>query len=333
MTNNVLITGVAGLLGSRLADWIIENHPDYEVVGIDDLSGGYEENINPKVKFYQTDLVNGDIETIFKETKPKYVFHFAAYAAEGLSPFIRSYNYDNNLKSTSRIVNECIKNDVERLVFTSTLAVYGHGDGGFFDEKQQQAPIDPYGVAKYACEMDIQIAGEQHGLDWCIIRPHNVYGIKQNIWDKYRNVLGIWMYQHLNGEPMTIFGDGEQTRAFSFIDDSLEPLWNAAVREQASKEIINLGGIEETSINEANRVLCKVIGGDIEVVHLEARHEVKHSIPTYQKSVDILGFEHKTSMLEGLTKMWEWAQKQPMRDRFVWPSYELEKGIYSFWKK
>jgi UDP-glucose 4-epimerase len=333
MTNNVLITGVAGLLGSRLADWIIENHPDYEVVGIDDLSGGYEENINPKVKFYKTDLVNGDIESIFTETKPKYVFHFAAYAAEGLSPFIRSYNYDNNLKSTSRIVNECIKNDVERLVFTSTLAVYGHGDGGFFDEKQQQAPIDPYGVAKYACEMDIQIAGEQHGLDWCIIRPHNVYGIKQNIWDKYRNVLGIWMYQHLNGEPMTIFGDGEQTRAFSFIDDSLEPLWNAAVREQASKEIVNLGGIEETSINEANRVLCKVIGGDIEVVHLEARHEVKHSIPTYQKSVDILGFEHKTSMLEGLTKMWEWAQKQPMRDRFVWPSYELEKGIYSFWKK
>ena len=333
MMNNVLITGVAGLLGSRLADWIIENHPDYEVVGIDDLSGGYEENINPKVKFYQTDLVNGDIETIFKETKPKYVFHFAAYAAEGLSPFIRSYNYDNNLKSTSRIVNECIKNDVQRLVFTSTLAVYGHGNGGIFDEKQQQAPIDPYGVAKYACEMDIQIAGEQHGLDWCIIRPHNVYGIKQNIWDKYRNVLGIWMYQHLNGEPMTIFGDGEQTRAFSFIDDSLEPLWNAAIRPQASKEIINLGGIEETSINEANRILCKVIGGDIDAVHLEARHEVKHSIPTYQKSVDILGFQHKTSMLEGLTKMWEWAQKQPMRDRFVWPSYELEKGIYSFWKK
>ena len=246
MKKSVLITGVAGLLGSRLADWIIENKGDeYQVIGVDDLSGGFKENIHPDVKFWQMDLVNHPIENIFEEHNIKYVFHFAAYAAEGLSPFIRGYNYDNNLKATARIVNECIKHDVKRLVFTSTLAVYGHGYGGVFDEKQQQAPIDPYGVAKFACEMDIQIAGEQHNLDWCIIRPHNVYGIKQNIWDKYRNVLGIWMFQHLNGQPMTIFGDGNQTRAFSYIDDSLEPLWNAAIRPEASKEIINLGGIEE----------------------------------------------------------------------------------------
>lgn len=328
----VLITGVAGLLGSRLADWIIENKPEVEVIGVDDLSGGYEENINPKVKFWQMDLVNHPIENIFEAHDIDYVFHFAAYAAEGLSPFIRGYNYDNNLKSTARIVNECIKHNVKRLVFTSTLAVYGHGNGGIFDESQQQAPIDPYGVAKYACEMDIQIAGEQHGLDWCIIRPHNVYGVKQNIWDKYRNVLGIWMFQHLNGEPMTIFGDGEQTRAFSFIDDSLEPLWNSAVLPQASKEIINLGGIEEISIKDAAHTLKEVIGTTLGVTHLEPRHEVKHSIPTFQKSIDILGFEYKTPLKEGLTQMWEWAQKQPMRERFVWQSYELEKGIYSFWK-
>jgi len=185
--------------------------------------------------------------------------------------------------------------------------------------------------------MDIQIAGEQHNLDWCIIRPHNVYGIKQNIWDKYRNVLGIWMFQHLNKQPMTIFGDGTQTRAFSYIDDSLEPLWNAAIKPEASKEIINLGGIEETSILEASIALKNIIGKDTgkrpETVFMEARHEVKHSIPTYQKSVDILGFEHKTNLEAGLTEMWKWAKQQPMRERFVWPSYELEKGIYSFWKK
>ena len=338
MKKNILITGVAGLLGSRLADWIIENKGDeYQVIGIDDLSGGFKENIHSKVIFYAHDLVTGDLNQVFKENKIDYVYHFAAYAAEGLSPFIRSYNYDNNLKATARLVNECIKHDVKRLIFTSTLAVYGHGYGGIFDEKQQQAPIDPYGVAKYACEMDIQIAGEQHGLDWCIIRPHNVYGIKQNIWDKYRNVLGIWMFQHLNKQPMTIFGDGKQTRAFSYIDDSLEPLWNAAIKPEASKEIINLGGIEETSILEASVALKNVIGKDTgkrpETVFMEARHEVKHSIPTYQKSVDILGFEHKTNLEAGLTEMWKWAKQQPMRERFVWPSYELEKGIYSFWKK
>lgn len=331
MSKKVLITGVAGLLGSRLADWIIENKPEYKVVGMDDLSGGFEENINPKVDFWQMDLVNHPIENCFEVNKFDYVFHFAAYAAEGLSPFIRGYNYDNNLKATARIVNNCIKHDVKRLVFTSTLAVYGHGDGGIFDEKQQQAPIDPYGVAKYACEMDIQIANEQHGLDYCIIRPHNVYGIKQNIWDKYRNVLGIWMYQHLNGEDMTIFGDGKQTRAFSYIDDILEPLWNAAIRPEASKEIINLGGIAEHSILHSAQILQNVIGGG-DVVFQEARHEVKHSIPTWEKSVNILGFEHKTSLKSGLTEMWEWAKQQPMRDRFVWSSYELEKGIYSFWK-
>ena len=329
----ILITGVAGLLGSRMSDWLTLNKPEVEIIGIDDLSGGYKENINPKVIFYQFNLVKDSykLSKIFEDYKPDYVYHFAAYAAEGLSPFIRQYNYDNNLKVTAGVVNECIKHNVKKLIFTSTLAVYGHGYGGIFDEEQIPKPIDPYGVAKYGCEMDIQIAGEQHGLDWTIIRPHNVYGVKQNIWDKYRNVLGIWMYQHLNGEPMTIFGDGTQTRAFSFIDDSLEPLWNAAIRPEASKQIINLGGIKEISIKDASKILQEIINGG-EIIHLEGRHEVKHSIPTFQKSIDILGFKHQTDLKEGLTKMWEWAKQQPKRERFVWENYELEKGIYSFWK-
>jgi len=332
MSKTVLITGVAGLLGSRLADWIIENKPEYKVVGIDDLSGGYESNVHPKVDLWQVDLVKHPISVCFEKNKFDYVFHFAAYAAEGLSPFIRCFNYDNNLKVTARIVNECIRTDVKRLVFTSTLAVYGHGYGGIFDETQQQAPIDPYGVAKYACEMDIQIANEQHSLDYCIIRPHNGYGIKQNIWDKYRNVLGIWMYQYLNDEPMTIFGDGEQTRAFSFIDDILEPLWNSAIREEASKQIINLGGVEEISIKEAANTLRAVIDTKDEFRYLEARHEVKHSIPTFQKSIDLLDFKSTTTLYDGLEQMWDWAEDQPMRKRFVWNEYELDKGIYSFWK-
>ena len=332
MSKTVLITGVAGLLGSRLADWIVENKPEYKIVGIDDLSGGYESNVHPKVDLWEIDLVKHSIDTCFSKNKFDYVFHFAAYAAEGLSPFIRCFNYDNNLKVTARIVNECIKTDVKRLVFTSTLAVYGHGYGGIFDETQQQAPIDPYGVAKYACEMDIQIANEQHGLDYCIIRPHNVYGVKQNIWDKYRNVLGIWMYQYLNNESMTIFGDGEQTRAFSFIDDILEPLWNSATREKASKQIINLGGVEEISIKEAANTLRAVIDTKDEFRYLEARHEVKHSIPTFQKSIDLLDFKSTTTLHNGLEKMWIWAKNQPMRKRFVWDEYELDKGIYSFWK-
>jgi UDP-glucose 4-epimerase len=211
------------------------------------------------------------------------------------------------------------------------MAVYGHGNGDKFDETQVPCPVDPYGIAKYACEMDIQIAGEQHGLDWCIIRPHNVYGINQNIWDKYRNVLGIWMYQHMNGEPMTIFGDGMQSRAFSFIDDCLEPLWKSSQQENCSKEIINLGGMVHYTINEANEVLKNVIKGG-KTIYKEQRHEVKNAVPTWQKSVDLLGYGDNTYLHDGLIKMWKWAQKQPKRERFVWDNYELDKGIYSFWK-
>jgi len=325
----VLITGVAGLLGSRLADYLIDK--DINVIGIDDLSGGYQTNINQKVAFYKLDCQSDSVSYIFEEHDIDYVFHFAAYAAEGLSPFIRKYNYQNNLISTANIINNCITHNIKRLVFTSSMATYGHQKAPFVETYRPQ-PIDPYGIAKYACEMDIQIAGVQHGLDWCIIRPHNVYGIKQNIWDKYRNVLGIWMYQHINGVDLTIFGDGEQKRAFSYIDDSLEPLWNAAIRTEASNEIINLGGIYETTIKEAAETLIDVMGGG-KLTHLEARHEVKHAWATYDKSVDILGFEHKTDLKEGLTKMWNWAQNQPVRDRFKWGKYEVEKGIYDFWKK
>lgn len=328
---NVLITGVAGLLGSRLADWIIENKPGVNVIGIDDLSGGYVENIHPKVTLAKLNLADHNFSRLFEDYKFDYVFHFAAYAAEGLSPFIRSFNYTNNLVATAKVVNECIKHDVKRIVFTSSLAVYGEGTPPF-SETDPLLPIDPYGVAKMACERDIQIAGEQHGLDWCIIRPHNVYGVKQNIWDKYRNVLGIWMWQHLNGMPMTIFGDGTQKRAFSYIDDCLDGLWKAAVQENCSRQIINLGGTKEYSIKEANDILKEVIGGGT-TIHLEPRHEVKYSHPTYQKSIDLLGYEDKTSLREGLTCMWEWARIQPMRERFIWDQYEIEKGIYSFWKK
>ena len=326
----VLITGVAGLLGSRLADWVIEN-TDNEVIGIDDLSGGYLDNVHKDVIFYNNNLVTDDIENIFKQHKPDIVYHFAAYAAEGLSPFIRQFNYENNLVATSRIVNLCIKHNTNRLVFTSTMAVYGQGNPPF-DETHIPCPIDPYGVAKYACEMDIQIAGEQHNLDWCIIRPHNVYGIKQNLWDKYRNVLGIWMYQYMNDQQMTIFGDGEQTRAFSFVDDTLEPLWKAGLQDNCSKQIINLGGTIFYTINEANKILRDVIGNG-EKIHLEPRHEAKNAHPTWKKSEELLSYKDKTSLYDGLKIMWEWAQTQPNRDRFVWEEYELTKGIYDFWKE
>jgi UDP-glucose 4-epimerase len=328
----ILVTGVAGLIGSRFSKWVLDNKQEFIVVGIDDFSGGYSDNVDERVIFYRRNLSTENIRDIFQKHNIEYVYHFAAYAAEGLSPFIRTFNYTNNLLTTAKLINESIRHEVSRFVFTSTLAVYGHGYGGVFDEDQIPAPIDPYGIAKYACEMDLKVACDQHGLDFCIIRPHNVYGRNQNIWDKYRNVLGIWMYQILKGKPLTIYGDGKQTRAFSYIDDSLEPLWRASQEQRATGQIINLGGIESISIRDAAEELCRVVGYDGGILHLEARHEVLHSIPTFQKSIDILGFEHRTSMSEGLKDMWLWAKMQPDRGQFIWEEYELEQGIYSYWK-
>jgi UDP-glucose 4-epimerase len=326
----VLITGVAGFLGSRLADWIIEHIPDAEVIGIDNLSGGYKENLHDLVEFFPVGILDDKVSEVFSTYRPDYVFHLAAFAAEGLSPFVRSHNYRNNLEATSKIVTECIKNDVTRLIFSSTMGVYGDNPTPFY-ESDQPNPIDPYGIAKYACELDIRVAGEHHGLDWCIIRPHNVYGIKQNIWDRYRNVLGIWMYQHVNGLPMTIYGDGEQTRAFSYIDDCLEPLWKSSQESSCSKQIINLGGTKYYSMNEANEIIRKVMGGGT-LSYKEKRYEVKNAYSSYQKSIDLLGYNDKTSLIDGLTTMWNWVKTQPNRVSKGFDHYELDKGLYSFWK-
>ena len=334
MAKSILITGNAGLLGSRMCDWILEKRQEYEVVGIDNLFGGYMDNVDPRVVFYRRDLAKDSITDIFDKHDFEYVFHFAAYAPEGLSPFMRMFTDQNNILSTDNVINECVNHNVKRLIFTSSMAVYGRGEwnGKKFEEHDQPTPIDPYAVSKYACELNVMNAGEIHGLDWCIIRPHNLYGKKQNIWDRYRNVLGIWMYRTINNEPILIYGDGRQTRAFSYVDDCLEPLWDAAVNERASKEIINLGATRETEIKEAAEILCDITGvHDIE--YREERFEVKYAVPSAAKSKILLNYEDKTTLEEGLRNMWEWAKNQPVREQFTPEKYEIERGIYGYWRK
>lgn len=327
----VLVTGCGGLLGSNFCEYLLKTVDGIEIVGVDNLSGGYIENIPEKVKFIKGDLTNKEDQKKIKEEFPlDYVFHFAAYAAEGLSPFIRQFNYTNNVLSTAFLINCGIEFGIKRFVFTSSMAVYGEGQVPF-SESNRPEPIDPYGVAKYACEMDLHIASIQHSMEYCIIRPHNVYGKNQNIWDPYRNVLGIWMYKALNNEPFTIYGDGEQTRAFSYIEDVLPCLWKAAVDDRAKNQIINVGGIKEYSLNQAAEYI-KEITGQKEVVHLEPRHEVKHAWCGYEKSVELLDYTETTTFKDGLQKMWDWVKTCPTRERKYWTEYELEKDIYSYWK-
>lgn len=333
MNKTILITGVGGLLGSRLADWIIDN-TEHKVIGVDDFSGGYLENVNPRVNLYSYDLKELKyVDLMFKENKIDIVYHMAAYAAEGLSPFMRKHNYENNLIASTNLITSSIKYNIERFVFTSSMAVYGDTHTPPFNEELLPTPIDPYGIAKYAVEQDLEVAARQHGLNYTVVRPHNFYGRNQNIWDRYRNVLGIWMYQIMNNMRPTIFGDGEQKRAFSYIDDALEPLWKASQSDKCIGETINLGGIKEYTINDACDVLIKVTGTDLRPVHLEPRHETKYAWSTWEKSVELLDFKHQIDLEEGLTKMWEWAQKAPQHERKEWKDFELDTKIYEFWNK
>lgn len=341
MGKTILITGAAGMIGSNLVHYLLKN-TDYRIIGVDDLSGGFVENLPSNKKFtihYGPICDSMYIERVFKHHKPDIVYHAAAYAAEGLSPFIRTFNYTNNLVGTANIVNCCINHDVKKLVFFSSIAVYGHerrdsfGRADTFKEWHTPKPIDPYGIAKYACEMDIRVAGEQHGLDYVIVRPFNVYGERQNIWDKYRNVLGIWMYNYLNNKPIQIYGDGEQLRCFTYVQDIMEPLLRLGLGTEAqfSREIFNIGTYVLYSLNELAEIFNLVVG-DCKIEYLPARHEVKKAVCSVDKFSSILKPKF-TTLPEGIRKMWEWVKNQPKRESLPNPSYEITKGMYDHWKK
>lgn len=338
---NVIITGAAGLVGSNFCEYLLNNKDTLnisKVFGIDDLSGGYLENL-PKdddcFEFLKKDLTDKndqkDIENIFKQCKIHYIFHFSAYAAEGLSPFIRQYNYISNIIPTTFLINMGIKYEIKRFIFTSSMATYGFNDVPFTEDMRPN-PIDPYGIAKYACEMDLKVAYQQHNMEYCIILPHNIYGKYQNIWDPYRNVLGIWMYKALTNQPFTIYGDGEQTRAFSYIADILPCLWNAAIYDKCKNERINLGGKKHISLNEAANILKKITNTS-QIIYLEPRHEVKHAWSSYEKSEKLLDYVETVDLEEGLCRMWEWVKTAPERESIYWNEYELDCKIYNYWKK
>ena len=181
-----LVTGGAGFIGSHVAHHLIQmNH---KVIILDDLSGGFIENIPESCIFIQGSITDVTlVNDLFAQHNLDYVYHLAAYAAEGLSHFIRKFNYENNLIGSINLINAAVNHGIKQFIFTSSIAVYGTQELPL-TESQKPQPEDPYGIAKYAVEMDLENAHKMFGLDYIIFRPHNVYGPGQNIGDKYRNV-------------------------------------------------------------------------------------------------------------------------------------------------
>jgi UDP-glucose 4-epimerase len=307
----VLITGVAGFIGSHVADHCLQS--GFQVVGVDDLSGGFSENIPAGVEFRRGSVVDAAwMAELWADGDFDYVYHLAAYAAEGLSHFIRHFNYETNLLGSINLINQAALHHAKCFVFTSSIAVYGANQTPMTEDIVPR-PEDPYGIAKYAVELDLAAAFQMFDLPYIIFRPHNVYGERQNIADKYRNVIGIFMNQAMQGQPMTIFGDGLQTRAFSYIDDVAPLIARAPLVAEAYQQTFNIGADQPETVLALAQATARALGVELQIQHLLARHEVVHAFASHEKARRVFQPDRPVPLSEGLQRMAHWAmQHGPM---------------------
>jgi UDP-glucose 4-epimerase len=307
-----LVTGAAGFIGSHVADSCLDL--GLEVVATDDLSGGFRENVPEGAQWVEGDLRDGEfVKSLWRGGRFDYVYHIGAYAAEGLSHFIRVYNYRTNLEASVHLINQSVLHDAERFVFTSSIAVYGAGQTPM-TEDQLPVPEDPYGISKYAVELDLRAAHEMFGLDYTVFRPHNVYGERQNIADRYRNVIGIFMNNILQGKPMPVFGDGKQTRAFSHIVDVAPIVARCPLVHESRNEVFNIGADRPYTILELAQEVADAFGVEPRLEHLPARNEVVHAFSEHTKVRRVFDPPEPLDLREGIRRTAEWVKQHGSRD-------------------
>lgn len=303
----VLVTGVAGFIGSHVADHCLRL--GFDVVGVDNLSGGFWRNLPAAAHFVAGDVSSPDVVAqLWREHGPfDYVYHLAAYAAEGLSHHIRRFNYQHNLLATANLINAAVLGEVRHLVFTSSIAVYGAGQVPL-REDTVPVPEDPYAIAKYAGELDLHAAQRVFGLPFTVFRPHNVYGERQNLSDPYRNVIGIFLNRCRRGQPMTVFGDGLQTRAFTHIDDVAPLIARAPLVAAAMNEVFNVGADLPVTVRDLAHEIARALGLPAQLEHLPARPEVVHAFADHAKARAAFQPPPPVSLADGLQRMAAWLK-------------------------
>ncbi len=328
----VLVTGGAGFIGSHVVDELIAN--GHDVVSFDNLTGGYMENVNPHAHFVRGDVCDQElVDSLFRHHRFEYVFHLAAYAAEGLCHFIKRFNYRNNLIGSVTLINAAVNAETVRcFVFTSSIAVYGSNQLPM-TEDLTPAPEDPYGIAKFAVEQELHTSRRMFGLPFIIFRPHNVYGERQNIADRYRNVIGIFMNQAMQGEAFTIFGDGQQQRAFSYISDVAPVIAHSINVPEAYGETFNVGGDKPYTVNHLAETVAAAMGVPLNVTHLPARNEVVDAFASHAKAHQYFGDLMKNVPLaEGVARMAKWARRHGSRQPSVFSEIEVWKNMPPSWR-
>jgi len=326
----VLVTGAAGFIGSHVVDALLAR--GHHVVALDDLSGGFRANVNQRATFIEGSILDVPlIDRLFDEHRFDFVFHLAAYAAEGLSHFIRRFNYENNLVGSVNLVNAAVRHEVRCFVFTSSIAVYGEAAPPV-TEDMPPTPVDPYGIAKAAVEQDLRSARALFGLRYVVFRPHNVYGERQNIGDPYRNVVGIFMNRILRGEPLPIFGDGEQTRAFSHVADVAPVIADVIHRQEAWDQVFNIGADRPTTVNALGELVSRAMGVPFRPQYLPPRHEVLHIHASHEKARALLGFDDRVGLEEGVARMAAWVKEIGAREGEAFGALEIERGLPPSWR-
>lgn len=327
----VLVTGAAGFMGSHVADYCLSL--GMQVIAVDDLSGGFMSNVPQGAAFIKGDLRSPEfVQYLWDNNGPfDYVYHLAAYAAEGLSHFIRRFNYETNLISSINLINASVNTGVKCFVFTSSIAVYGRNQLPMTEELIPR-PEDPYGISKYAVELDLAAAHELFGLNYVVFRPHNVFGERQNLADKYRNVIGIFIHQCLDDQPFTIFGDGQQTRAFSHIDDVAPSIARAPLELEAYNQVFNVGADEPYSVLQIADKIAHALGRELQIKHLEARNEVVHAFANHSKVRGVFGDQATVPIATGIDRMVRWALEQARDQPMEFYNLEVEKNLPASWR-
>jgi UDP-glucose 4-epimerase len=325
------VTGGGGFIGSHVADALIGS--GHDVVVLDDLSGGFEANVPKGAAFVHASITDAAaIDALFGRRSFDYVFHLAAYAAEGLSHFIKRFNYTNNVIGSVNLINASVNTGVKGFVFTSSIAVYGANPSPPMTEQTPVHPDDSYGIAKLAVEQELEASRAMFGLDYVIFRPHNVYGPRQNVADRYRNVIGIFMNQILQGRSMTIFGDGSQTRAFSYIDD-VAPLIAGCIDVPAAwNQVFNVGADQPFSVEELACEVARAMGVEPAVQHLPARLEAVHAHSSHRKIREVFGDRPQTGLRDGLREMASWVRRHGPRETPRFEAIEIAKNLPAVWR-
>ena len=317
----IFITGVAGFLGSHLADRMIDL--GYEVVGVDNLVGGFMENVNPKVEFHKEDCNNLEkMREIMNGCD--IVFHGACTAHDGFSLFAPHYITTNTFEITMSVLSAAASCNVKKFVYCSSMARYGKQPNLPYTEDLECMPVTPYGVGKYASELVVKQICELNNIDYTIIVPHNIIGPRQNYTDPFRNVAAIMINRMLQGKQPIIYGDGEQKRTFSFIGDCIYCLEKVITQNNLNGEIINIGPDEEfVTVNYLAEEIAKNLNFDLHPIYVPDRpNEVKLATCSSEKARKLLGYETKTTLSEGIKEMIEAIKALGPKD-FIY-NYDIE---------